>query len=269
MFEDLKVLVRSGGDLASAVVQKLHRSGFKVVISELEHPMMVRRTVSFSNSVYTKRFSVEGIEAVYVKNQKELEDCLSKGSIPVTTLSEEALFKFYRPSIFIDATLSKKPVEYKRTDFDIVIGLGPEIEAGVNADAVIETCRGHDLGRILFKGFAKKNTSIPGFIDGYAKERVLRAPCDGHIVTEHSIGDMVKKHDVIMTVDSKPVLAQIDGVIRGLIHPNTIVREGLKIGDIDPRGTKDYCYTISDKGRNIAGAVLEAVLYLLRKENEN
>lgn len=269
MFEDLKVLVRSGGDLASAVVQKLHRSGFKVVISELEQPMMVRRTVSFSNAVYTNRFSVEGIEAVYVKNQSELEDCIKKGNIPVTTLSEKALLEFYQPHIFVDATLSKKPVEYKQSDFDIVIGLGPEIEAGVNADAVIETCRGHDLGRIIFKGFAKKNTSIPGFIDGYAKERVLRAPRDGVIITDKSIGDRVKKHDLIMTVDGEPVVAEIDGVIRGLIHPETVVRKGLKVGDIDPRGTEDYCYTISDKGRNIGGGVLEAILYLLRKNHEN
>jgi xanthine dehydrogenase accessory factor len=140
--------------------------------------------------------------------------------------------------------------------------LGPDIEAGKNVDVVIETCRGHNLGRLIFSGYAIANTSIPGFIDGYGKERVLRAPCDGKITCDLKIGDKVKAGQVIMTVEGMPVLAQISGVIRGLIHPDVMVHKGLKVGDVDPRGTSDYCYTISDKGRNIAGGVLEAVIML-------
>jgi xanthine dehydrogenase accessory factor len=258
-----KVLVRSGGDLATAVVQKLHHAGFQVVVSELSRPMMVRRTVSFSNAVYEKTYTVEDITAEHVQDVSEIGHCLLKGHVPVLTVSEDEIIKVFEPHIFVDATLSKKPVSYKKNDFDVMIGLGPDIEAGVNVDVVIETCRGHDLGRLIFEGFAKANTSIPGFIDGYGKERVLRAPCDGAVQCYYKIGDSVKKDTVIMTVDGHEVVSQIDGVIRGLIHPSVIVYKGLKVGDVDPRGSSEYCYSISDKGRNIAGGVLEALLILL------
>lgn len=257
-----KVLVRSGGDLASAVVQKLYRCGFEVVISELNHPRMVRRTVSFSNAVYEETFEVEGISAKHVKDAKDILDCLDKKFIPVVTDSEENILKVFKPDIFIDATLSKKKVNYTKDFCAIVIGLGPEIVAGYEADIVIETSRGHDLGRLIQEGKAKPNTSIPGFIDGYGRERVLRAPCSGIIQTNKNIGDFVKKDETVMTVDGIPVKAQIDGIIRGLIHPSITVTKGLKLGDVDPRGASDYCYTISDKGRNIAGGVLEAIFIL-------
>jgi xanthine dehydrogenase accessory factor len=257
-----RVLVRSGGDLASAVVQKLFRCGFEVVISELEHPRMVRRTVSFSNAVYEDTFEVEGIKAIHLKDVNELQSVLDKHMIPVITEPEELILSVFKPDIFVDATLSKKSVNYSKDYGSIVIGLGPEIHAGVDADIVIETARGHDLGRLIFEGYAKPNTSVPGFIDGYANERVLRAPCNGLITSYKAIGDLVEKDDVIMSVGEEPVVAKISGVIRGLIHPSVTVTKGLKLGDVDPRGKYDYCYTVSDKGRNIAGAVLEAILYL-------
>lgn len=265
MTEGKRVLVRSGGDLASAVVQKLYRCGFEIVICELEHPRMVRRTVSFSNAVYEGKYEVEGIRAVHVKDAKDISLHLKKKLIPVVTDSEKNVLEVYKPDVFIDATLSKKQVTYNKEYMPIVIGLGPEIIAGKDADIVIETCRGHDLGRLIFEGVAKPNTSIPGFIDGYGKERVLRAPCDGKIETHKKIGDMVLKDEIILTVNEMPVRSQVNGVIRGLIHPSVVVTKGLKIGDVDPRGSSDYCFTISDKGRNIAGGVLEAILLLLRQ----
>ncbi len=260
-----RVLVRSGGDLASAVVQKLYRCGFEIVISELEQPRMVRRTVSFSNAVYEGDYEVEGVRAVHVKDVKDISLYLKQKLIPVVTDSEIEILEVYKPDIFIDATLSKKPVTYNKDYMPIVIGLGPEIVSGRDADIVIETCRGHDLGRLIFEGVAKPNTSIPGFIDGYGKERVLRAPCDGKIETLKKIGDIVKKDEIIITVNGMPVRSQINGIIRGLIHPSVMVTKGLKIGDVDPRGSYDYCFTISDKGRNIAGGVLEAILILLKE----
>jgi xanthine dehydrogenase accessory factor len=270
MFTNRRVLVRSGGDLASAVIQKLHRAGFTLVVSELEKPMMVRRTVSFSNAVYEGEYTVEDIKSVHVTSREMMDQCIQDGHIPIITLPEQVIITWFRPEIFIDATLSKKKVIYQKDDFDMIIGLGPDIEAGVNADIVIETCRGHDLGRLIFSGFAIPNTSIPGFIDGFAKERVLRAPTDGVIDTDCSIGDYVTKGDAVMTVDSIPVYSQIDGVIRGLIHPSVRARKGLKVGDVDPRGSAAYCHSISDKGRNIAGGVLEAILILMnRAKDEN
>jgi xanthine dehydrogenase accessory factor len=266
MTEGKKVLVRSGGDLASAVIQKLHRCGFEIVVCELENPKMVRRTVSFSNAVYEGSYEVEGIKAVHVKDVSEISLYLKENLIPVVTDLESKILEVYHPDIFIDATLSKKKVTYNKDYMPIIIGLGPEINAGIDADIVIETCRGHDLGRLIFNGFAKVNTSIPGFIDGYGKERVLRAPCDGQINTYKKIGDMVEKDETIMTVNDMPVKSQIKGVIRGLIHPSVLVTKGLKIGDVDPRGSRAYCFSISDKGRNIAGGVLEAILMLLKSD---
>jgi xanthine dehydrogenase accessory factor len=262
----MKVLVRSGGDLASAVIQKLYRCGFKVAVSELSNPKMVRRTVSFSNAIYLGEFEVEGIKAVHLQDLKSLETAIAEGNVPVVTDDEKKLIEVFQPHIFIDATLSKRSVDYDKDYMDIVIGLGPEIDAGKDADIVVETCRGHDLGRLIFKGKAKANTSIPGFIDGFAKERVLRSPSDGKISCHKKIGDYVLKDEVIMTVSDQEVVSEIDGIIRGLIHPSVHVTKGLKLGDVDPRGSLDYCFTISDKGRNIAGAVLEAILIMIKKE---
>jgi xanthine dehydrogenase accessory factor len=261
-----RVLIRSGGDLASAIVQKLYRVGYQVVISELDKPRMVRRTVSFSNAVYQGTFQVEGIEAVHLKKAEDLD--MNSQVIQVVTDTEEHIMSIFQPEIFIDATLSKKSVDYKKDYCPYVIGLGPEIEAGVDAHIVIETCRGHNLGRLIFNGYAKANTSIPGFIDGFAKERVLRAPCDGQVTTNKSIGDYVQKDEMILKVDGVEVCSQIDGIIRGLIHPDVEAKKGLKLGDVDPRGSKDYCYSISDKGRNIAGGVLEAILILQRSTDD-
>lgn len=255
----MRVLVRSGGDIASAIVQKLYRCGFEVVISELEKPRMVRRTVSFSNAVYEGVYSVEGIEAVHVK-EAGLIGSLNKGKVPVVTDSEAHIIQVFKPHIFIDATLSKRSVNYDKNYCSYVIGLGPEIKAGRDAHVVIETCRGHDLGRLIFDGYAKANTSVPGFIDGFAKERVLRAPCDGNIHLKKVIGDRVYKGEPIMTVNNQVIEAKIDGIIRGLIHPQVYAYKGLKLGDVDPRGKTSYCYSISDKGRNIAGGVLEALM---------
>lgn len=265
MTKGKRVLVRSGGDLASAVIQKLFRCGFKVVISELDHPRMVRRTVSFSNAIYEGKYEVEGIQAIHVKDAKNIEHYLNQNIIPVVTDSETRIIEIYKPEIFVDATLSKKKVTYSKDYMPIVIGLGPEIVAGKDADIVIETCRGHDLGRLIFEGVAKPNTSIPGFIDGYGKERVLRAPCDGKIELHKNIGDSIAKNEVILTVNNIPVKSKIEGVLRGLIHSSVVVSKGLKLGDVDPRGSYEYCFTISDKGRNIAGGVLEAILYLLNQ----
>ncbi|GAU77099.1 selenium-dependent molybdenum cofactor biosynthesis protein YqeB [Fusibacter sp. 3D3] len=259
-----RVLVRGGGDLASAVIQKLYRSGFEVVVSELETPKMVRRTVSFSNAIYENPYVVEEIEAVWIKSVDEIKTLLAQGKIPVMTTLESEMIDFFKPDVFVDATVSKKEVNYTKAYAQVVIGLGPNIEAGVHAHTVIETSRGHDLGRLIFSGWAKENTHIPGDIGGYTHERVLRAPCAGLMKCDKKIGDLVRAGEVIMTIAGKPVKAKLDGVLRGLIHESVKITEGLKIGDIDPRGNTHYCFTISDKGRNIAGGVLEAVLIGLK-----
>lgn len=258
-----KVLIRGGGDLASAVIQKLHNSGFSVIVSEIEHPKMVRRTVSFANAVYEGEYTVEGITAVHTTIDG-VDLVLTQGNIPVVVNEEDALMERFQPEVFIDATLSKRTPNYTLDKAKIVIGLGPEIIAGEHAKVVIETDRGHDLARLIFEGKAAENTHVPGTTLGYSTERVLRSPADGYLETELDIGDLVTAGQVIAQVAGQPVISQLNGVIRGLIHPKVKLHRGMKIGDVDPRMKRIYCDTISDKGRALAGAVLEAILMNLK-----
>ncbi len=258
-----KVLIRGGGDLATAVIQKLHRSGFDVLVKELDNPRMVRRNVSISNAIYEGEITVEDVRAKFVKSMDEVNKCLDERVIPVVTIDEQEIFDKFKPDVFIDATLRKKPSpDYSKDTADIVIALGPSIVAGKDADVVIETNRGHDLARIIFEGKAEENTHEPGNIAGFTSERVLRAPCDGQLEHVHKIGDLVKKGEVITRVNGQDVCTVLDGVVRGLIHPSVKAHKGLKLGDVDPRGNVEYVNTISEKGRNIAGGVLEAILIL-------
>lgn len=255
------VFVRGGGDLASAVIHKLYRSGFLVAVGEIEKPRMVRRSVSYGNAVYTENFEVEGIGSKRVKDLDEVESLWQAGLIPIVVNQEAAFLERFQPEIFVDATLSKRQVDYDKAIAPIVIGMGPEIIAGVQAHVVIETARGHDLGRLIFEGKAAPNTHEPGVIMGYSSERVLRSPAEGHLQTDLEIGAHVKKGDLLGRVGEEAVIAPLSGVLRGWIHPQVPLKPGMKIGDIDPRDDESYIWTISDKGRNIAGGVLEAIFY--------
>ncbi|TCO74779.1 selenium-dependent molybdenum cofactor biosynthesis protein YqeB [Marinisporobacter balticus] len=268
MFSNIKVIVKGGGDLASAVIHKLFQVGFLVIVTELKKPMMVRRTVSFANCIYEKEWTVEGVTAVFVEKDEAVEKMVKQRKIPVVIDSSCNIKNVIKPHIIIDATLAKRNLGTKIDDAPIVIGLGPGFTAKVDVDAVIETMRGHNLGRVIFRGCAVSNTGIPGNINGYTSERVLRAPCEGIVKNSRKIGDRVKRGETIGCVGDEVIKASIDGVLRGLIHHGLFVKRNEKIGDIDPRGEKDNCFSISDKGRNIAGGVLEAVLILLGKEEK-
>lgn len=257
-----KVVIRGGGDLATAVVQKLFRSGYDVVVCEVEAPTMIRRTVSLANAVYESRQVVEDIEAVWCSDYDQLSSLFMASKIPVVNFPDQDVIKYLKADVFIDATMSKKKVAYGLDYAPIVIGLGPEIIAGENAHVVVETARGHDLGRLIFDGKAEDNTHVPGTILEMTYERVVHAPCAGTLSTTHKIGDLVSKGDLLLKIDDCEVEAEITGVLRGLIHPLVPITKGLKIADIDPRNDQTYCMTISDKGRNIAGGVLEAIMIL-------
>ncbi len=256
----MKVLIRGGGDLASAVAHKLFKSGFAVGIVELANPLVIRRTVSFATAVYSTEITVEGVTAKYLKSLADFNQLTSGGYIGVTTLAEQAVIAHWQPDVFIDATLSKKSVNYKLGYAPLIIGLGPEIVAGSNADYVIETNRGHYLGSIIEKGKAAPNNGVPGTIAGFSRERVHYSRARGAVEVISDIGSIVKKGDVIAKVGHVSVHANIDGVVRGMIANGTVVPFDTKIADVDPRADVSYCQTISDKGRNIAGAVLEAIM---------
>lgn len=261
--QNLVVLIKGAGEMASAVAHRLYRCGFQIIMTELEKPSMVRRKVSFGNCIFEGSWQVEDVESKRAGNLKEIREALARRKIPVVIDEKCKISQILNPDIVVDAILAKKNIGTTIKDAQIVIGLGPGFEAGKDVHAVIETMRGHDLGRVIIKGTAQKNTGTPGPIQGITDDRVLRAPRAGVVKNILDIGSLVKKGDIIGSVTDRPVFAKVDGVLRGLIHDGLTVIAGQKIGDIDPRGQIDYCNTISDKGRTISGGVLEAILFLL------
>ncbi|MDD4635299.1 MAG: selenium-dependent molybdenum cofactor biosynthesis protein YqeB [Dehalococcoidales bacterium] len=256
----LKVLVRGGGEQATAVAHRLHQGHFRVVIVEAPHPEAVRREVAFCEAIYDKEKTVEGVTARFIGSADDIFGMWEKDIIPLMADPEAKVKTVLKPDVIIDATIAKRNLGNKMSDARLVIGLGVGFTAGRDVHVVIETKRGHNLGRVIRLGEAAPDTGIPGEIMGYSAERVLRAPQAGIFTTSHSIGDIVKAGDIIAEVDGMPINAVIGGVIRGLLRNGTTVPKGMKSGDIDPRGVKEYCTTISEKGRAIAGGVLEAIL---------
>ncbi len=261
------IVVKGGGDIASGIIQKLHRTGFRVLVLEIEKPTSIRRTVCFSEAVYDGKMEIEGIISVLAKSIQEIYDAWSNDCIPVVVDPEGTYITKLNPIAVVDAIIAKKNTGMKKDAAPVTIAVGPGFEAGKDVHIVIESNRGHNLGRLIFSGFADPNTMEPGNIDGFTFERVLYSPDEGNFIANHKIGNLVKKGDVIGRVNDKNVIAKLDGVVRGLIREGIYVAEGQKIGDVDPRNDTEYCYTISDKARAIGGAVLEAVLISINARN--
>jgi xanthine dehydrogenase accessory factor len=258
---ELVVVIKGAGEMASAVAWRIYMSNIRrILMLEIDSPLAVRRKVSFCEAVHEGRQAVEGVEAIKVDDDRSTRRAWVQGKIAVAVDPEWKMLDPAQPDVVVDAILAKKNMGTRMGEASLVIGLGPGFAAGEDVHLVIETNRGHHLGRIITCGSAEQNTGIPGAIGGHTEQRVLRAPCSGEFYARCSIGNAVKRGDTIGTVAAKTVVANIDGVLRGLIRSPSVVARGLKIGDIDPRGNVDYCYTISDKARAIAGSVLEAIL---------
>ena len=247
--------------MASAVAWRLFMANLKkIFMMETANSLAVRRAVSFCEAVHEGKKEVEGVEGVLAENPDEVIATWRKEKIAVIVDPAWRTLKSIRADAVVDAILAKKNLGTSIDDGSMVIGLGPGFTAGHDVDMVIETNRGHNLGRILTSGEAEPNTGVPGPIEGYDQERVLRAPANGEFLTPVSIGDLVEKGEIVGSVAGENIAALINGVVRGLIQPRTQVTQGLKVGDIDPRGDTRFCYTISDKARAIAGSVLEAIM---------
>ena len=248
--------------MASGIAYRLHRCHMKVVITEVAQPTTVRRTVAFAEAVYRGRHTIEGVEAVRVDSTAEADAVWEKGAIPLFVDPEARVREAIHPEVVVDAIMAKKKGTATNKSYaPLVIGVGPGIVAGVHAHAVVESNRGHNLGRVLWQGEAERDTGVPAPVSGYTEERVLRAPKRGLFETRHEIGDSVQAGDIVAQVDGLPIRAEIRGVLRGLLKDGIAVEQGIKAGDIDPRGEAEYCYLISDKARAIAGGVLEAILH--------
>ena len=261
------IVVRGGGDIASGAIQKLYRSGFKVLVLETETPSAIRRKVAFCEAVYEKEIELEGIKARLVANDEEIQDCWDSDILPVMIDSRGKVIERLKPLAVVDGILAKQNFGTKRSMAPITVALGPGFSAPEDVDIVIETMRGHNLGRIIEEGRASENTGVPGIIAGFGIERVIYSDYSGVITNVEKIGNVVEKGDVIAVVGDNEIYASISGVLRGIIRDGYKVKKGLKIADIDPRiSEKDNCFTISDKARNIGGAVLESILYLKKKK---
>jgi xanthine dehydrogenase accessory factor len=257
----ITVCIKGAGEMASAVAWRLYRAHIRrICMLEVPGPLAVRRRVSFCEAVYAGSQSIEGVTAVLTSDDAGTAAAWEAGRIAVRVDPEGESIRDLGPDVVIDAILAKRNLGTDRDQAPLVIGLGPGFTAGHDVHAVIETNRGHDLGRIITHGRAEPNTGIPGRIAGFASRRVLRAPVGGRFQAALDIGQSVKTGDVVGRVNNQPVCAAIDGILRGLIRSGTQVTADLKLGDIDPRGIAAYCDTISDKARAISGSVLEMVL---------
>lgn len=255
------VLIKGAGDLATGVAHRLHRAGMEIVMTEIEAPTAVRRTVAFSQCVYDGIATVEGVTARRVESIQEIRGVLGGREIPVLidpSASIRTLMPFYA---VVDAILAKKNLGTRMDDANIVLALGPGFTAGVDCHGVVETMRGHDLGRLLLEGSAIPNTGVPGDVGGYTTQRIIRASADGVFTPLAEIGQTVAEGDKVAEVDGVPVLALMGGTVRGMLPAGLRVTKGMKSGDIDPRCQRRHCFTISDKARAIGGGVLEGLLY--------
>ena len=260
LFNHVPIVIRGGGDLASGVIYRLHRAGFPVIVIELEAPLFVRRTVCYGDAVYSSAVTVQGITARFVADAGRVPAVIKSEEIPVLIDAQGQLLARIRPVVVVDARMAKINPGTSLGDAPLVIALGPGFVAGQDCHALIETNRGHDLGRVIDAGAAEANTGVPGRVLDEAHRRVLRAPVAGSVSPRARIGDIIEEGALIATIDTREIRAPFAGVLRGLIHERVEVKPGMKIGDLDPRGLREHCFTLSDKSLAVGGGVLEAVL---------
>ena len=251
------ILVKGAGDLATGTALQLYRAGFSVVMTDIAQPTAVRRTVAFSQCMYDGAVTVEGVTARKAADKAQAEAILAAGEIPVLADPEAHIRNELPFTVVVDAILAKRNLGTAITDAPVVLALGPGFTAGVDCHGVVETMRGHDLGRLLTQGSAAPNTGVPGDVGGYTIQRIIRAPADGAFEPLAAIGQR--------GVAGRTVCAQLTGVVRGMLPAGLAVTAGMKAGDIDPRCRAEHCFTVSDKARAIGGGVLEGLLYFGRR----
>ena len=257
-------IVRGGGDLATGVIYRLWRTGFRLLVLETARPMVIRRPVSVAQAIFDGSHVVDGMEARRIESFREL---LGDGTVGVLVDPQCDCLSGLAPDLLVDAIIAKRNCGTRRDMAPRVVGLGPGFRAPRDVHAVVETLRGHDLGRVILDGEAAPDTGVPGEIGGATTDRLVRSPGDGFLEPRSEIGDLVEAGQVLGIVDGRPVVARIRGVVRGLIHPTVPVKEGMKIGDVDPRAVRSQCFSISDKALSVGGGVLEAAFAVSLEEN--
>jgi xanthine dehydrogenase accessory factor len=259
---ELKIVIKGAGEMASGVARRLYMAGMRnILMTEIPEPLSVRRMVSFCEAIFEGKMEVEGVSAEHIQHVEGVRSVWEKQNIAVLVDPQWKSIGIVKPHVVIDATMVKRNLGTKKDEAPLVIGVGPGFKTGYDVHIVVESNRGHDLGRTIYEGAAEPYTGIPGQMMAYTKERVLRAPAAGRVKHLRVLGDSVKLGDPVLTVDNVTLLAPIDGILRGLIREISVVKNE-KVGDIDPRGKVEYCHTISDKARAISGGVLEAIMHV-------
>jgi xanthine dehydrogenase accessory factor len=258
---NLKVVVKGAGEMATGIAHRFFVAGItQIIMTEIACPLAVRRGVAFCEAIYQGLMEVEGVRAVRVSDEVSLGLVWKGGSIGVMVDPSWSIVGEIKPDVVVDAVMAKRNTGTRRTEGPLVIGVGPDFTAPDDVHAVVESNRGHNLGRVIYEGQAEPYTGRPSATEGYKEERVLRAPKAGLVKHVKALGDTVDKGETILYVVEEPVQAAIGGILRGLIR-EIEVEKGEKVGDVDPRAERTNCYTISDKARAIAGGVLEAVMH--------
>jgi len=257
---DNLILFRGAGELASGAIRRLVMAGFPVIALETAKPLCVRRTVSFASAIYEGEIEIEGIRGKFYKDIEEATNMIIGRETAVLIDPDGSAIQKVSPKILIDARMLKNNQDTSSKMAPLVIALGPGYLAPEDAHYVIETSRGHDLGRVITNGSALKNTGVPGEVGGETIKRVIRSPISGKFKSTAKLGDMVSASQVVGNINGIEVETEISGILRGLIYEGVEISAGTKIGDVDPRGNPDYLHTISDKANAVAGGVMEAVL---------
>lgn len=263
--KNLTIAILGAGEMATGIAHRLYSSNFtRIIMSDIAAPIAVRRKVSFCEAVYEGMMTVEGIQGVLIPDLSQLYEVWDRSHIGIIVDGEASFVTELKPDVVVDATMMKRSKGSIKAIAPLVIGVGPGFRAPDQVHVVVESNRGHDMGRVIYDGEAEPFSGIPGVISGFTSERVLRAPHDGKVRTVKDIGDAVNSGDLVLYVDDTPVYARVNGVVRGLIRPITVPKNE-KVGDVDPRGTEVNCRTISEKARALAGGVLEAIMHRFNK----
>lgn len=261
-FRDFVAVVKGAGELASGVAFRLHRAGFQVVMTELEQPSCISHTACFASAIHQGSKELDGVTAVRAGSVAEALAAARAGQVGVVPDPQATLLQRLRPTVLVDGIMAKRNLGTSPADAPIVIGLGPGFAAPENVHAVVETKRGHRLGWVITEGSAESNTGVPELIEGQSISRMLTAPSSGAIELRRSIGDRVRAGDPVATVASKPVVAGISGLLRGLLPAGYLVETGDAVGEIDPAAEPDYCWSLSDRALAVGSGALAAILEL-------
>ncbi len=257
-----RIVVKGAGDLGTGVAHRLWSSGFEVILLELPGPLVVRRGAAFATAVFTESWTVEGVTARLCHSPEKVETALARREVALLVDPKGEYIRKHTPGVLVDAIMAKRNTGTSRHDAPAVIALGPGFRAPEEVHAVVETQRGPDLGRVYYHGSAATDSGVPGDVAGMKIERLLRAPAEGLFEPLKKIGELVKQGETVARVEGEPVVAQIDGLLRGLLYAGLPVQKGMKVGDVDPRGAAINWRAVSDKARAVGGGTLEALLHL-------